>query len=212
MSKLIFIYGAGGLGREIKAMLLQLPEWHLAGFYDDALAVGSVCEGISCLGGLSELKQLKENINLILAFGSPLLKEKSVRVLRHNKLIKFPSLIHPTATLLDPTSIRIGAGSIITAGVILTTNITIGEHVLLNLNATVGHDTNIGDYSSVMPGVNLAGEVVVEEQALIGSGANILNRKRVGRNSRVGAGAVVLRDVPANSTAIGVPAHLMKEV
>lgn len=208
MIKNLYIVGAGGLGREVKAMIQQMPEWNVRGFYDDGKIKGTLCEGIECLGGIEDLISIDERIFVVLALGEPRLKENIGQRLKENKFIQFPTLIHPRATLLDTSTIQLGAGSIITAGVILTAQITIGEHVLINLNATIGHDSVIGNYCSIMPGANLAGHVSVDDKVLIGSGANILNKKSIGVGARVGAGAVVTKDVPPHTTVVGVPAKI----
>ena len=64
------------------------------------------------------------------------------------------TLIHPRATL-GRHLIQVGAGGVICAGVVLTTNIRLGRHVHLNLNVTVGHEAVIGDYVSIFPGDDL---------------------------------------------------------
>jgi glycerol uptake facilitator-like aquaporin len=50
MGKPIYIFGAGGLGREFNAMLHTMPEWIVMGFYDDRLPAGTFVDGIKCLG------------------------------------------------------------------------------------------------------------------------------------------------------------------
>jgi acetyltransferase-like isoleucine patch superfamily enzyme len=57
-----------------------------------------------------------------------------------------------------------------------------------------------------MPGVNLAGKVVVEKEVLIGSGANVLNGVTIGQQAKVGSGAVVTKNVLPNQTVVGIPA------
>jgi sugar O-acyltransferase (sialic acid O-acetyltransferase NeuD family) len=185
-----------------------MPAWEVAGFYDDACLPQSTCEGLPCLGGVETLLAIEDATQVILALGDPVLKQKIANRLLLNKKIIFPSLIHPKATLLNESTIRLGAGCIITAGVVLTTSISIGEHTLLNLNVTVGHDTHIGKYCSVMPGANLAGQVSLGEAVLIGSGASVLNKLTIASFAKVGAGAVVTRDVGEGLTVVGVPAKV----
>ena len=209
MKKKIVIYGAGGLGREVFSMLKALPEWEVQGFYDDGKVKGEVIGGVVVLGGMEELMKVKEDTQVVIAIGSPKIRKQLVEKLVSNTFLHFPVLIHPRALIQDTTSVNIGMGSIITAGVILTIGIEIGMHVLVNLNSTVGHGVHIGDYSCIMPGATIAGDVKIGEAVLNGSGANVMNRIQVGDHSRVGAGAVVTKDVKENTTVVGVPARLL---
>jgi sugar O-acyltransferase (sialic acid O-acetyltransferase NeuD family) len=206
MKKPLYIYGAGGLGREIKAMVASMPQWYVAGFYDDKIAAGTYCENIACLGGLDIINSISSPIDLIIAVGDPVMKAHIIDKISNNKLINFPTLVHPTAQLLDIASIQIGAGSIITAGCILTTHIVLHNHVLINLHTTIGHDTNIGEATCIMPGVNISGQVTIGKRVLVGSGATILNQLILSDYSRIGAGAVVTKNVRAHATVVGVPA------
>ena len=201
------IYGAGGLGREVLSMMAALPEWEVAGFYDDGKQSGEEINDLKVLGGLAELLRLKHETHVVIAIGNALIKRELVAKLVENRFLHFPTLIHPRALIQDNIRVTIGSGSIITAGAILTTAIYIGEHVLINLNTTIGHDVHIGDYCSIMPGVNIAGEVTVGNEVLIGSGANVLNGIRIGDRCRVGSGAVVTKDVYEQDTVVGVPAR-----
>jgi sugar O-acyltransferase (sialic acid O-acetyltransferase NeuD family) len=208
IKKPLIIFGAGGLGREVKTIVDVLPGWYVEGFCDDGTKVGSVVNGVKVLGDANFLLQQPE-IFVVVAIGDPQVKQQVIQKLLSSKGIHFVTLIHPRAILGDLHTIDIGEGSIITAGCVLTTNIRIGKHVLINLNATVGHDVTIGDCSSIMPGVNLAGEVKIGSGVLVGSGANILNKISVGNSAVVGSGAVVTKNVPEAVTVVGVPARVI---
>ena len=86
----------------------------------------------------------------------------------------------------------------------------IKDFVTLNLMCTVGHDTEIGNYCSFMPSVNISGEVKTNEGVYVGTGAKIINQLEIGENTIVGAGAVVAKSLPAHCTAVGVPAKPIK--
>lgn len=210
MNNDISIYGAGGLGREVLTIIRALPEWEEIRFFDDGIKRGSIVNGVEVLGGMEELKNLKHP-QVIIAIADPVVKMEIVSKLNLISEIQFPSIVHPSAILLDVARTKIGEGTIITAGCILTTGISIGNHVLLNLNCTVGHDVVIDDYVSIMPGVNLAGRVQIDKSAFIGSAAQIIKQSRVGEFAKVGSGSVVTRNVPANSTVAGVPARVLKK-
>jgi sugar O-acyltransferase (sialic acid O-acetyltransferase NeuD family) len=106
--------------------------------------------------------------------------------------------------------VSIGEGSIICAGTIITVDISIGEHVIINLDCTIGHDDTIQDYVTLYPSVNVSGNVVVGECTELGTGMQIIQGKNIGRESIVGAGAVIVRDIPEKCTAVGSPAKPIK--
>jgi sugar O-acyltransferase (sialic acid O-acetyltransferase NeuD family) len=120
------------------------------------------------------------------------------------------------ATLVHPLSstgfgVHLGPGTIVTAGARLTTHIAIGRHVHINLNATIGHDSVIDNYVTLNPGVNVSGRVHIEEQATLGTGSCVIERLTIGARTVVGAGATVVRDLPADVTAVGTPARFTEK-
>ena len=83
---------------------------------------------------------------------------------------------------------------------------------LINLNCTVGHDSIIGDFVEMAPGVHISGNCTIGAYCNIGTNATILPKITMGENVIVGAGSVVTKDVPANCLVVGVPAVIKKEV
>lgn len=203
--KPLYIYGAGGLGREIATMVRAMSEWEPVGFFDDRVPAGRKVGGLPVVGGKDTVLSVADVPQIAIAIGDPTAKAAVVQELS-DAGCAFPSLVHPSAVLQDRATIHLRAGAIITAGCVLTTYIEIGEHVLVNLKCTIGHDVVIDACCSIMPGVNIAGEVRVGREVLIGSGASIRNQVNIGDRSRVGMGSVVLRDVSSGQTVVGVPA------
>lgn len=205
----IVIIGAGGFGREVAWLIEDInkikPEWNIKGFIDDNLEVGSLINGYEVLGDLEWLK--KQELYAVCAVGEPKIKKNIISRLE-NSGVKYPVLIHPSVIKSD--IVEIGEGSIICAGSILTVNINIGMHVIINLDCTVGHDVQIKDYSTILPSVNVSGCVVVEECVNIGTCSAIIQGVKIDKNTIVGAGSVVVKDLPANCTAVGVPAKPIK--
>jgi acetyltransferase-like isoleucine patch superfamily enzyme len=88
----------------------------------------------------------------------------------------------------------------------LTNNITLGRHVHINLNCTIGHDAVIDDYVTLSPLVAVSGNVRIEECGFLGTGATINPGVSIGAGAVVGSGAAIVHDVPAGTTVVGVPA------
>jgi sugar O-acyltransferase (sialic acid O-acetyltransferase NeuD family) len=211
MKREMIIYGAGGLGREILSWVRTIASWQLIGFVDDGVKAGTLVDGLEVIGGIDRLNKIEgSSLAVVVAVGDPQLKSVLVNKIV-NPLIYFPTLLHPSAIILDIDTVKIGNGTIVSAGTILTTRIEIGDHVLLNLNCTVGHDSSIGSCSSVMPGVNVAGAVSIGQQVLVGSGANVMNHIHVADRSVVGMGAVVINNVASDTTVVGVPAKPLQK-
>ncbi len=209
MNKKIAIVGAGGFGREVKWLIdcinREQPQWDFCGYYDDDLSERRSIEQKLLLGNINELNKICESLAVVIAVGSPKIKMKIVEKLINPNLY-FPSLIHPSC--LIGNNVSIGKGVIICASTILTCDIIIEKFVTLNLGCTVGHDSTVKSYCSIMPSVNISGEVLMENCVYVGTGAKIINQVSIGTNSIIGAGAVVVKSIPSNSTAVGVPAKI----
>ena len=78
--------------------------------------------------------------------------------------------------------------------------------MLLNLGCTLGHDSVLEDFCSLMPHANVGGAAYLATGVYLGTNATVIHEVRVGAHTTVGAGAVVVRHLPANCTAVGVPA------
>lgn len=206
------IVGAGGFGREVKMLIDNInfsnELYEFIGYYDDGIKKGEIINGFPVLGETSEINNITTNTAIVISIAIPYIR-KSIREKIVNKHVSFPTLIHPNV-LIGNDSVVIGEGNIICASNIITVNIEIGNFVILNLQCTVGHDTIIKDYCSFMPTVNISGEVVIEEGVYVGTGAKIINLLNIGENTIVGSGAVVAKSLPANCTAVGIPAKPIK--
>lgn len=209
----VAIVGAGGFAREVLDVLdacnQAAPEtWDCVGFVSEVESDwGRELNGKPCLGGLDALDG-DTDVRLICGIGNPAVRHAVVARCSARGL-QFTSVVHPHST--TTRWVQLGVGVVVTAGVVLTNNIRIGDHVHLNLHATVGHDAVIEDYVTVAPGVNVSGNVHVEAGCDLGTGSSIVQGLRIGEWTIVGAGAVVARDLPANCTAVGVPAKPIKE-
>ncbi|WP_294311785.1 acetyltransferase [uncultured Chryseobacterium sp.] len=210
--KKIAIFGAGGFGREVKTIIDEINKnnnrYDFVGYFDDGKEQGVIINDFPVLGGLNELNNFVEDLCVVICVADPKIKKNIINRIE-NKNISYPSIVHPKASISNDY-VSIGKGCIICEGTIITCNIDIENFVILNLSCTVGHDTKIGAFSSFMPSVNISGEVHIEECVYVGTGAKIINLLEIGANSIVGAGAVVSKSLPANCTAVGIPAKPIK--
>lgn len=97
-------------------------------------------------------------------------------------------------------------GCIICPGTILTVNVKLGRHCIVNINCTIGHDVHIGDFVTINPGVNVSGNVSIGANCNIGSNAVIRNGVTICDDVVIGAGSVVVKDITVPGIYVGSPA------
>lgn len=131
--------------------------------------------------------------------------------------IRFPSLVHPDTSFGrgQREVLEAANGTVVFAGARLTCGIKVGTFCTLNLNVTVSHDCEIGNFVNLSPGANIAGNVRLGDGAWIGLGAVVNqgcdDRKvDIGANTVIGSGAVVLGDCAPDSVYVGVPARKIR--
>lgn len=203
----IIIYGAGGLGREILQLvrLTLCPKGaRVLGFVDDHVAPGTVLNDAAVLGDGSLLDTMTEPFSLILGFAYPEGKKEKYGQFKKNPLISFPSVVHPSAYVSEYA--RMGEGTVIAASCNISVDTSLGVCVFFNTGVLLGHDSTVGDFTSVMPLSAISGNVAIGEGCLIGAQSAIKQGIKIGRSCVVGMGSIVLRDIPDDSTVLGNPA------
>lgn len=207
----LYIIGAGGFGREVAWLVERInevnPTWNLKGFIDDNESLWGSVEGeYRVLGGCEYLKTLGE-VYAVCAIGFAKIRKAVVEKLDGSR-VKFATVIDPS--VLMSKRVKVGEGTIICAGTIITVDIKIGNHVIINLDCTIGHDVDVEDFVSVYPSVNVSGNVLVGQCTELGTGAQIIQGKAIAANSIVGAGAVVVKNIEEPGTYVGSPAKKIK--
>lgn len=207
--KKIVIWGCGGHAREVNHLCEEL-DCEVVGFLDERPEMkGRRVDGVQVLGDLHDIFSLRDKIEIICAgVGDPFLKKRFVMKTKMAGFKMADSLVHPSV-YISKRSI-LGIGSIICEGTILTTNVQIGNFVIINRSSNISHDTIITDYVTIGPGVNIGGDIVIGEGTYIGIGSSIREKINIGAWSVIGGGAFVKNDVPSKTMYAGVPAQLKK--
>ena len=136
-------------------------------------------------------------------------------------------IFHRIAHALNKRGIKLPARAIsqlakLLTGIEIHPGATIGKGLFIDHGSgvVIGETAVIGNNCTIYQGVTLGGtgkesgkqrHPIIGDNVMIGAGAKILGGFKVGSNSKIAAGAVVLRDVPENSTAVGIPAHIVKK-
>jgi len=117
---------------------------------------------------------------------------------------KYFSFIHPTTQLMSD-DIIIGEGSFIGANSIITCNVKIGKHSILNRGNHIGHDCIIGDYFSAMPGSIISGNVTIGNRFYIGTNSSIKEKIVICDDVTIGLGSSVIKNINMNGVYVGCP-------
>lgn len=147
------------------------------------------------------------SLPVVSAVGAPGMKQQLVLKWPGDR---FASILAEDATIAGDS--EVGRGSVVASGARVMARVKLGEHVLVNSNVVVSHETQVGDFSTISPGVAIGGRCTLGEGVFIGIGATVSDGVRIGAGAIVGAGAVVIEDVQPNEVVVGVPArHLRYE-
>ena len=206
------IYGAGGLGREILFLAQQINavtnRWDGFLFIDDKAQYAEL-KNIHVLSfEKSKTEYDKMCIEFVIAVGEP----HTRRILREKvsgEGFSLATLIHPSVSVSDGT--KVGGGTIICCNCFVSCDVIIGENVLLQPCASIGHDTQISNDSVISTFVCVAGGCLIGEETYIGLHTSIREHINIGAQSIVGMGSVVTKDIPDQVIALGNPARAMKK-
>jgi len=210
----LLIFGTGGHAREMLALVDAInhlsPRYDLLGWVDDRTDLRDETPlNLPLLGKLEDVyPSFSGDVQVVVAIGSSGARKRvATRIDRLG--IDAAVLVHPSAHV--GPDVRLGKGTMVCAGAILTAGIQVGQHALINSGSIVSHDGRIDDFVTIAPGVSLAGNVHVQTGADLGIGASVLPGLKIGSWSIVGGGATVTRNVPSNSTVVGSPARVIKQ-
>jgi sugar O-acyltransferase (sialic acid O-acetyltransferase NeuD family) len=207
--KPIIVIGGGGHAGVVLDLLQQTGKNEILGFTD--MATSSIVSNKLRIPKLGNDEFVINNYSpdsvwLVNGLGSTAKMSLRESIFNFFKMYhyEFMTLVHPRAIVAPNVIIEEGAQ--IMAGVIIQTGSTIGKNSIVNTGSIVDHDCTIGSHVHIAPGVTLSGNVIVENGVHVGTGASIIQGVNIATQALVGAGSVVIQNVQANITVMGVPA------
>lgn len=206
------ILGAGKYGQVYLSYLKECGV-NIVGFLDDTPELqGISINGIPVLGTISTLPIWKDKINaesVYCPIGNNIARVKFLQ----NAIslgYKVPNFIHPKANCSRDA--KIGEhGIYVLPGTTIMPLCEIRDFVMLSVNGTVAHHSLLEEGTFLSTGVNFGTRITAHKYVYVGIGATIMTGvSELGENCLIGAGAVVIKDVPANAVVAGVPAKILK--
>lgn len=205
----LVIFGASGLAREFHDVVEAVnaaavasgavPVYDFLGFIDrDPNLAASVTDRGAIIGNDAHALTLHRKTQYVVGIADPHIRHL-IDVKMSEAGFEAATIVHPLASV-GPRQNIFGPGTVICANASITTSVTLGRHVHVQLNVTIGHDVVLGDYVSLMPSCSVSGNVTILESTTVGTGARLLQGLVIGGNSFVGAGSVITRPVPNNVT------------
>jgi sugar O-acyltransferase (sialic acid O-acetyltransferase NeuD family) len=187
---------------------IDFDKYDLLGFIDDdSTKVSSTHE----IFPRSIIQKHKELFFLAVP-GSPTSFRKRVELINTLDLTadRYITAIHPRASI--GKNVSIGFNCLIMAGVVITSNSKIHNHVCVLPNTVIHHDVEVKDYTLIGSNVVVAGGTSIGQNCYIGSGTNVINGIHIGDGALVGLGSNIIRAVAENTTVAGNPARLLNSV
>ena len=188
------LFGYGGHAREVACQIGQEVTFFVDDQYSNDIAKP-----------ISEFNP--EEYMMIVAVADS--KDRADIVAKLPKETKYFTFIHPSVHIMDD-NIQVGVGSFIGANSILTTNIKLGNHTLLNRGNHIGHDSVAGDFFSMMPNAVVGGNVTLGDNVYLGSCSNIREKINITSDVLIGMNAAVVKDITESGTYVGVPVKKLK--
>ena len=194
----MLLFGGGGHGKILIDLIRALPYYRLVGIIDDGMAAGSDVMGVPVVGGAETLEEWHKRGVQLAANGVGGIGNVDARVRVFERLARAgfscPAIVHPSAVI--ERSAMLEAGVQVLAQAYVGGAARIGFGTALNVGAIVSHESVLGNVVNLSPGATLAGKVQVRDYAQIGMRATVNVGITVGERAILGNGCTVKQDVP----------------
>jgi len=212
--KQFIIYGARGHGRAL-FYNLKNDGLDIICFIDrDKEIIKNHIKNVEIYKNISEVNKnypKKENIQMILGVGGASSKDRKYlfEKVKKNKF-SIEKYVSKSAEVANTSQLSQGVQVLLNSTI--AGNVVLREGVIINSGSIVEHDSEIGSFSHVAPGVTICGSVSIGEMSFIGAGSTILPNIKIGSNTIVGAGSVVTKDIDSNCISFGSPSKVIKSI
>jgi len=147
--------------------------------------------------------------NLVVAIGDNWVRQSVVASIRRlHPNTRFPTFIHPSASVAS--SARVASGTLILQAAVIGAHADVGQFCVVNSRASLDHESQMQDFSSLAPGVTIGGRVRIGHRSAISIGAVVKHGIEIAEDVVIGAGSYVNRSIPAGSVAYGTPATVRR--
>ncbi|MET4560634.1 acetyltransferase [Lysinibacillus parviboronicapiens] len=203
----IVLIGDSGHAKVIKDIILANGD-HIVGILDDKY-IDVFTENKIIKGPIMYLNELLKDkkVKVIIAIGNNKVRKEVVSRLNISK-DRYITCLHPSA-LVSPSAV-IENGTVVMPGAIINADVCVGMHSIINTNAVIEHDCLVEKFVHISPASVITGGVKIAEGVHLGASSSVIPLVKIECWTTVGAGAVVVKDLPANCTAVGTPAIPIK--
>lgn len=200
----VVVLGAGGHGKVVADILLSAG-FELSGFLDDGKQPGTIVMGVTVLGSSREWLASHRGGHVALGVGNNVARERAAAACV-DAGAELVTAIHPSAVISRSATIE--PGVVVMALAVVNAEAIIGRGAIINTASVIEHDCVIGAFAHVSPNAALAGACRIGARGHLGISASMLPGTSIGDDTVVGGGAVVVKSLPANAIAFGVPARV----